>query len=329
MSEEQTGVTKKSFGDNNGHSTKRLKLSENARASFEGAYDVSVLNEKRTQKAVFLQGKFPENPEADAVIILEQKPFDVSPKALSGLLSVETELSVDMNNDIYSTYNAIPARGICGLKATLIYPASKKHINKYKKQDIFAITETGEDYQQITLPYLEKQFSNNVFNIQWVYNILDHKQESERIIFEDCDPETGFVLLPDMKWDAKDAKSLYVIAIPHKRGIKSVRELTGKHLPLLENIELKALGAIKQKFGLDRKSLRLYFHYQPSYYHLHVHITHIELDIPGTSVLRAHLLYDVIENIKLKSDYYQQKTFSFTLVQNDPLLEELCTNRNI
>ena len=175
MSEEQTGVTKKSFGDNNGHSTKRLKLSENARASFEGAYDVSVLNEKRTQKAVFLQGKFPENPEADAVIILEQKPFDVSPKALSGLLSVETELSVDMNNDIYSTYNAIPARGICGLKATLIYPASKKHINKYKKQDIFAITETGEDYQQITLPYLEKQFSNNVFNIQWVYNILDHR----------------------------------------------------------------------------------------------------------------------------------------------------------
>ncbi len=42
--------------------------------------------------------------------------------------------------------------------------------------------------------------------LQWVYNILEKKQESERIVFEDPDPETGFILLPDMKWDCKQVR---------------------------------------------------------------------------------------------------------------------------
>jgi m7GpppX diphosphatase len=31
-----------------------------------------------------------------------------------------------------------------------------------------------------------------------VYNILSHQTESENIVFEDPDPENGFVLLPDL-----------------------------------------------------------------------------------------------------------------------------------
>ena len=31
-----------------------------------------------------------------------------------------------------------------------------------------------------------------------VYNILSHKTESENIIYEDGDPETGFLILPDL-----------------------------------------------------------------------------------------------------------------------------------
>ena len=33
-----------------------------------------------------------------------------------------------------------------------------------------------------------------------MYNGLEHKEEAERIIYEDPDPVTGFILAPDFKW---------------------------------------------------------------------------------------------------------------------------------
>lgn len=71
---------------------------------------------------------------------------------------------------------------------------------------------------------------------QWVYNILDGKVEQDRVVFQDPDPETGFVLLPDFKWDQKDLQNLYLLAICRKRNILSLRELGTDHLPLLKNI---------------------------------------------------------------------------------------------
>ena len=72
-----------------------------------------------------------------------------------------------------------------------------------------------------------------------MYNILEKKAEVERVVFEDNDPETGFVLLPDLKWDQKQIENLYLVAIGHRQGIKSLRDLDRSHLPLLRNILLK------------------------------------------------------------------------------------------
>ena len=77
-----------------------------------------------------------------------------------------------------------------------------------------------------------------------MYNILDKKKESDRIVFEDTDPEKGFILLPDMKWDRKDLNSLYLVAIVTKHGLKSLRDLDKDALPLLKNIREKGLVKI-------------------------------------------------------------------------------------
>ncbi len=53
--------------------------------------------------------------------------------------------------------------------------------------------------------------------------MLEHKAESERIVYEDMDPENGFILAPDLKWDGKQMENLYIQAIIRKRGIKSIR----------------------------------------------------------------------------------------------------------
>ncbi len=69
-----------------------------------------------------------------------------------------------------------------------------------------------------------------------MYNILEGRSEVERIVCNDEDPETGFVLLPDLKWDQKEVENLYMLAIVRKRGLLSLRELNATHLPLLRNV---------------------------------------------------------------------------------------------
>lgn len=83
-----------------------------------------------------------------------------------------------------------------------------------------------------------------------MYNILEKKAEVERVVFEDSDPATGFVLLPDLKWDQKQIENMYLVAICHTRGIKSLRDLNQSHLPLLKNILVKGEVRITVYFSL-------------------------------------------------------------------------------
>lgn len=204
---------------------------------------------------------------------------------------------------------------------TTIYPATQKHIEKYSSQDIFLVEETPEMYEKITLPFIEKE----QFSLDWVYNVLEHKREADKIIIEDLDPQLGFMLLPDLKWNGQK-ESLYLQAIVMDRNIKSIRALNPTHLPLLENIKDKSLKAIKEKYDVDASQIRAYFHYQPSYYHLHVHFTFLKYDAPGIFCEKSHLLTTVISNIKLMPDYYQKATLSFVGRENDKLYQAIISS---
>lgn len=127
------------------------------------------------------------------------------------------------------------------------------------------------------------------------------------------------MLLPDLKWDGVTTETMYVTAIVMNRNIKSIRDLRESHLPLLENIKTKCFKAIKDKFGVDSSEIRAYFHYQPSYYHLHIHFNYLRYDAPGIFCDKAHLLNSVIDNIKLMPNYYERATLSFVARENDKL----------
>ena len=168
------------------------------------------------------------------------------------------------------------------------------------------VEETPEMYENVTLPHLQKE----QFTLDWVYNILDHKKEADKILYEDLDPEAGFILLPDYKWNGQ-IESMYIQAIVMDRNIKSIRDLKAKHLPMLEKIKAKGFETIQAKYGLNQDQIRAYFHYQPSFYHLHVHFTNLKYEASGTFCGKAHLLSTVINNIKIMPDYYQKATLSF------------------
>ncbi|KRZ51957.1 Oligopeptidase A, partial [Trichinella nativa] len=160
-----------------------------------------------------------------------------------------------------------PDDDLNALQLTLIQPASEQHIQKWSEEERWMVSETADDYRSITLQYIEK----HKLSLQWVQNVLDGTAESERIVYNDPDPEV----------------------------------------------------TIEERYGVPVNRLCIFFHYQPTYYHLHIHFTHLREATAGTSVGRAHLYADVVDNLRSDSDYYAKRTMHFSLRNNDPLLHEL------
>lgn len=98
-----------------------------------------------------------------------------------------------------------------------------------------------------------------------VYNILSHETEAEKIMYEDPDPDTGFIVIPDFKWDLVTMSALYLVAIVHSKDITSMRDLRKCHVEMLKKIRREAVRACQEKWGVGREGLKMFLHYQPSY----------------------------------------------------------------
>ena len=270
-----------------------------------------ILMDDTDKKITFVEARV-ENSEDPAVLIIEKLPW--TEDDVKGVLSKETSAVQQFNNDIYGQYSIQPPPVNNSVKLNLIHPATEKHIEKYLSSPEHLIQETPELYQTVTLPHLQSQ----QFSLQWVYNVLEHKKEVDRIIFEDPDTDVGFILAQDSKWSGKSVSDLHCLAIVHKRGIKSLRDLNQSHLPLLRNIQKECTQAIVDKYGLSPSQVRMYFHYQPSYYHLHVHVT------PPGRIFRSrqNLLEKVISNIEQDPCYYSKTTLSFVVREKDKLYQK-------
>lgn len=83
---------------------------------------------------------------------------------------------------------------------------------------MFLVRESGQDYLNITKPYIQSIPEESTL---WVRNIIEHKQEVERIIYEDLDYDKGFMLLPDFKWDGKRIEFLYCLGMTLQLPITS------------------------------------------------------------------------------------------------------------
>lgn len=166
----------------------------------------------------------------------------------------------------------------------VIAPASERQVVRARVEERFLVRETGEMYRAALGP-LAEEIRKDGRSIQWVYNILEHKKEAERIVFEDPDPATGFLLVPDPKWKthpdplavpdraawrgAPWTGQLACLAICHDRGIGSLRDLRRRHLPLLRNILEQGLAAIERVYGVERGRVRVFVHYVPQFFHFH------------------------------------------------------------
>ncbi|VBB74010.1 Putative scavenger mRNA-decapping enzyme DcpS [Podospora comata] len=247
-----------------------------------------LLNQDQAGRRTSLLGTIDSLP---ALLILERAPFPSSPDYLA---SVPTTLQTLKNlgaNDIYHWYLANsssqnPSDETADLKINLIHPCSEKHIKKYSKQGVRLVSETPQIYLERVRPYMQAQ--RDAGRLNWVFNIVEGRTEVEDVIYRtpfDAASlnKEGFLLLPDLNWDRQTLDALHLLGLVERRDIWSLRDLKKKHIPWLNHMKEKFIEATTKVYpSIEADQLKLYVHYQPTYYHFHIHIVHVQLEAGAT-----------------------------------------------
>lgn len=273
-----------------------------------------VLNQDAKAKTITILGKCGQE---HAIIIAEKTAFTADD---IDLICKPDDVRTDVVNDVYHKCFVALANNVDSkpaAKYSLIYPATETHIAKYRHQSMRMISETPHLYTNVVLPYIKTMIGSR---IDWVHNILNHEAESDRILYEDTDPVNGFILLPDLKWDGVTMSSLYFVCMVHRWDIHSLRDLNGSHIAFLQHLKTSCITAVCSKYNLQKDQLRLYVHYQPSYYHFHIHVQTCDYEAgAGQAIGKAWLLEDIIESLRRDSMSFAERTLYYSLGEKSEL----------
>lgn len=174
--------------------------------------------------------------------------------------------------------------------------------SKCARKDYVMVHETHEMYVNNVEPKIKCP--------EWIDRI-ENGNSDEEILMETSD----FYLLPNFKWNRK-VKDLYLLTIFKDKTLRSIRDLNHSHLDLMEKTKSTVLDYISRTYGMHRSSIRCFFHYYPSAWRLHLHVQHVSANTSlgsTTQCGRAHIIEDVVNNIKLMPNYYQIATISSVL----------------
>lgn len=207
----------------------------------------------------------------------------------SQLTSVETIVKnkLTLKNDIYEKYEATAQ-----VEGELIICNDSNLMRRSEKK---IVRESYDEY----LKYLQKR---DLKKDQWIYNIIDGTSEQDSILYRDelC------IIIPTYMWDGKNLDKLHILCMPTDITLRSIRSLNSSHIPLLEHMERKTTEIIKNKYNVEDFYLKMFFHYEPSTYHLHIHFVNVAHHDSRSSIEYSHELHSVIFNLSICDNYYQR-----------------------
>ena len=169
---------------------------------------------------------------------------------------------------------------------------------------------------------------------QWVHEVLSSKREVERVKLR----TDNFVLLPDVdtinkrpcsrlvpyltepqplandsifsqclerRWRPKRLHPpLHWLALLTDTNLKTVRDLRGRHIPMLQQLNHLCCQKIQEETGIQLDQIMAYVHYPPSVYQLHIHFKHPVGPHVSHDTFRIHSLASIINNLKIDTEYY-------------------------
>ena len=232
--------------------------------------------------------------------------------------------------------NAISKFGCFDIE--LISPASPYQISRAMPTlGHVLINETHDMYNTVVQPYIQSIIDSG--SLSWINNVVEGKKEVERLLVN----HEEFVINVDTKWrthppplttprsewyNHPSTADLYCLGIVKDSSITCIRDLRGQHIPLLKTMVKEGLAAIKSTYGVQvENQIRIFVHYQPQFYHFHIHFTRLENEV-GCSVERGHLVSDIIQNIEMDSNYYTKRMLTYKLKKGSPLENLIATRIN-
>lgn len=138
---------------------------------------------------------------------------------------------------------------------------------------------------------------------KWVLKIFDGTATGETIFLRG----NNYFLMPDFKWN-REIDSLYLLALFKDDNLKSVRDLGAEHVDMLKQARDESLSYIVDNYGLDRDKLKVYVHYHPTAWRLHIHFQHVNSTSGSYAPGRSIYLDEVIENLEADGEYYSHGT---------------------
>jgi m7GpppX diphosphatase len=259
---------------------------------------------------------------------------------LSKVHSITLPEQPDDNSKIEG--NKVPLDKACSFfgafDAELISPADKRQITRaLPSLGSTLIEETPELYENVVKPYIQSITDGD--SLGWINNVIEVKKEKERLLVNHED----FIVNIDTKWRSHppplstpreewyghpSIDDLYCLGIVKSKGIATLRDLRGEHISLLKNIQKEGLVAIEKIYGVKPDQIRCYVHYQPQFYHFHVHFTRLENEI-GSTVEKGHLLTDIVQNLEMDPMYYTKRTNVYKLRKDAPLQNLIMNQFNV
>jgi len=218
-------------------------------------------------------------------VTIDNVNYKFLPSRLSSLDSI-IKNKLTLKNDIYEKYEATAQ-----IDGELIICNDVKLMRRSEKK-IFR--ESYNDY----LKYISNRDPKKD---HWIYNIIDGKSEQESVIYRD----EQCIVIPTYMWDGKCIDKLHILCMPIDITLRCIRSLNSSHIHLLEHMKRTALDVIKCKYGLDENQLKMFFHYEPSTYHLHIHFVNVSYHDSRSSVEYSHELNSVLFNLSICPTYYQ------------------------
>ncbi|KAL7532948.1 hypothetical protein ACHAWF_004294 [Thalassiosira exigua] len=305
-----------------GHLPERNMLQHNPQSSdeiisFLRKYEFVLKSESGAEYSYYCA-----NPNADLI-----KSAGRFGAALEGKRDIDNEVT-SASTEKESNLIADTASKFGSFDVELISPASAYQISRAMPGlGHVLIHETPELYNNVVEPYIRSVVDNG--SLSWIANVVEVKKEKERLLVNN----DNFVVNIDTKWRSHppplttpreqwfnhpSTADLYCLAIVKRYDIACIRDLRGGHIPLLKQIQEEGLKAIEKVYGVGEDQIRAFVHYQPQFYHLHVHFTRLENEV-GCAVERGHLISDVIQNLELDAEYYCKRTITYKLKKGTPL----------
>jgi hypothetical protein len=277
-----------------------------------------ILTSDADSKSSFVLCKDPSSGK-QAVVVLAKKAW--TEDAVRAVLQPDPEATAFEEwhrNDKFSKYTAQPPKSSNEVDVTLICPANEIDIAKYSMQRMRLVRETPDIYSRGTRPFVEALPPKQT---AWVHAILAREKEMEVLLYED----DHCMLLPDTKWDRVDMSACYTLAILKDIAIRSVRDLRGRHAPMLRALRDGVLEELKRRYDIRANEVRAYMHYLPSFWQAHVHFAVVSCPNMGhtTIVGKALLLDDIIDWLERDDQYFETASLTIMVGERDPLHSRL------